>query len=144
MPMRPENAARYPADWHAISLATRQRADNKCEDCGIPNRQLGGRDYKGRWCPARPTGDDGLHLTWPREGDTAWCDGPYGPLLLRIVRIVLTVAHLDHRPENCAPENLKCLCQRCHNRLDAPMRRAGIKARSHAECALGDFFAEGA
>lgn len=29
-------------------------------------------------------------------------------------RIVLTIAHLDHTPENCDPENLRALCQRCH------------------------------
>lgn len=44
--------------------------------------------------------------------------------------VVLTVAHLDHQPENCAPENLRALCQRCHNRYDAPNRRAGIVARA--------------
>ncbi len=44
--------------------------------------------------------------------------------------VVLTVAHLDHQPWNCADENLKAMCQRCHNRYDAPMRRAGIQARA--------------
>jgi hypothetical protein len=34
-------------------------------------------------------------------------------------RIVLTVAHLDHQPENCVDENLKAMCQRCHLRYDA-------------------------
>ena len=29
-------------------------------------------------------------------------------------RVVLTVAHLDHQPENNGPENLRVLCQRCH------------------------------
>lgn len=39
-------------------------------------------------------------------------------------RIVLTVAHHpDPDPMNCADENLQALCQRCHNRLDGPMRR---------------------
>lgn len=33
-------------------------------------------------------------------------------------RVVLTVAHLDHTPENCAPENLKAMCQRCHLNYD--------------------------
>jgi 5-methylcytosine-specific restriction endonuclease McrA len=47
-------------------------------------------------------------------------------------RVVLTVAHLDHTPENCAPENLRAWCQRCHNAYDAPMRRAGIAARRQA------------
>lgn len=37
--------------------------------------------------------------------------------------VMLTVAHLDHQPENCDPENLRALCQRCHNRYDQPHRR---------------------
>ena len=42
--------------------------------------------------------------------------------------IVLTIAHLDHQPENCEPDNLRALCQRCHNRYDAEHRS---KTRSH-------------
>ena len=38
--------------------------------------------------------------------------------------VVLTVAHLDHRPENCADENLKAMCQRCHLRYDAHHHKA--------------------
>ena len=37
-------------------------------------------------------------------------------------RVVLTVAHLDHTPENCDPSNLRALCQRCHNKYDAKHR----------------------
>lgn len=37
-------------------------------------------------------------------------------------RIVLTVAHLNHVPEDCSPENLRALCQRCHNQYDAKHR----------------------
>ena len=37
--------------------------------------------------------------------------------------IVLTIAHLDHTPENCSDDNLKALCQRCHNRYDAEHRK---------------------
>jgi predicted ATP-dependent serine protease len=33
--------------------------------------------------------------------------------------IILTIAHLDHTPENCARENLRALCQKCHNGYDA-------------------------
>lgn len=44
-------------------------------------------------------------------------------------KVVLTVAHLDHQPENCARDNLRAWCQRCHNVYDMPMRRAGIAAR---------------
>ncbi len=34
-------------------------------------------------------------------------------------QVVLTVAHLDHNPANCQPENLRALCQRCHLTYDA-------------------------
>jgi hypothetical protein len=44
-------------------------------------------------------------------------------------RVVLTVAHLDHQPENCDPANLRAWCQRCHNAYDAPVRRKGIEER---------------
>lgn len=57
-------------------------------------------------------------------------------------KVVLTVAHLDHRPENCDPANLRAMCQRCHNLYDAPMRRAGIKERAKAMRADGDLFGQ--
>lgn len=33
--------------------------------------------------------------------------------------VVLTVAHLDHMPENCEDDNLRHWCQRCHLTYDA-------------------------
>ena len=35
----------------------------------------------------------------------------------------VTIAHLDHIPEHCNPDNLRALCQRCHNRYDAEHRK---------------------
>jgi 5-methylcytosine-specific restriction endonuclease McrA len=67
-----------------------------------------------------------------REGNRCkWCHAENGlahPETGAIV--VLTVAHLDHQPEHCGDENLAALCQRCHNRYDAPMRRQGRKDRA--------------
>ena len=37
--------------------------------------------------------------------------------------IVLTIAHLDHQPENCSDDNLRALCQKCHNGYDKDHRR---------------------
>ena len=33
--------------------------------------------------------------------------------------MVLTTAHLDHTPENCAESNLRAMCQNCHLAYDA-------------------------
>ena len=143
MPIRPENRARYPKDWKAISASIRDRAKNRCEECGLVNGALGGRLH-GEWCEPLPLDDTGR---LPQPGDIAWCrrrslfiGRNVLAARLKIVRIVLTVAHLDHQPENCAPSNLKAWCQRCHNRYDAKTRAAGIKERRRAIAAVGDLF----
>ncbi len=33
-------------------------------------------------------------------------------------KVILTIGHLDHTPENCDEENLKAWCQRCHLNYD--------------------------
>lgn len=32
---------------------------------------------------------------------------------------ILTIAHLNHTPEDCSDDNLRALCQKCHNQYDA-------------------------
>ncbi len=144
MPIRPENRDRYPADWQQIRMRILARAGNRCEGCGVRNGALGGRTtHDGSFLEALPTGDNGLRLTWPRPGDYGWCGPNWHCRKLRIIRIVLTIAHLDHTPENCAADNLRAWCQRCHNRYDAKMRLAGIRRRARSASAVGDLF-EGA
>lgn len=109
MPIRPENKARYPKDWKAISLKVREAAGWMCEgspaypDCRAPNAE-----------PHPVTGS----------------------------KVVLTVAHLDHQPENCDRANLKAWCQRCHNTYDMAMRRRGIAERARAALGVADLFEE--
>lgn len=140
MPIRPENKARYPKDWPQISQRIRLRAENRCEKCGVENHQLGGRTRDGTWYKALPLGERNLSLEWPAEGSWAWCERDGRNEHLRIVRIVLTVAHLDHQPENCADDNLKAWCQRCHNLYDAAHRREGIRQRAREAAAIADFY----
>ena len=109
MPIKPENAGRYPKDWKSISLSIRERSGGRCE------------------CE----GECGLHRTTPgprrcveRNGEPAkWAKG----------KIVLTVAHLNHKPEDCRDENLKAMCQRCHLRYDQKLhqRNAYVTRRKH-------------
>ena len=119
MPIRPENKARYPKDWKTVVVPRiRARSGNRCECTGQC-----GRDHYAILYGSRCNLWNGMPI-----------DEIEGPC------IVLTVAHLDHQPENCSDENLLHLCQGCHNRYDAPMRAAGIKARRKAERASGDLF----
>lgn len=82
MPIKPENQKRYPQNWKEIRRQILERAQNKCEFCGIDNYTI------------RDNGS----------------------------KVVLTIAHLDHVPEHCTPDNLRALCQKCHNQYDAKRR----------------------
>jgi len=124
MPIRDENKARYPSDWKAISLRIREKAGQKCEKCAAPNGaeilRITSEDYGFEPVYALRTGDifdatDGRCRGFQHAPDL---EGKW-------VRVVLTVAHLDHQPENCADENLRAWCQRCHNIYDMPMRKSG-------------------
>lgn len=138
MPIKPENRDRYPKDWKQIVARIRERSGNRCEECGVPNYELGGRGPTGKWHKARPLGEKLYGLEYPEPGDHAPVQGY--DVALRIVRIVLTVAHLNHQPEDCRPENLKHLCQRCHNRYDREHRRKNAAATIRGKKALGDLF----
>ena len=56
---------------------------------------------------------------------------------------VLTVAHLDHDPTHNDPDNLRHLCQRCHNTHDRLKRWENAKRTLRSRRAIGDLF-EGA
>lgn len=104
MPIKPENKARYPKDWPAIRARILDRAEHKCERCGVRNYELGGRDHDGVWLQAWPKGERLLSMEWPKPGERWTCGDRHPPQILRIIRIVLTIAHLG-RPAH-APVHL--------------------------------------
>lgn len=104
MPIRESERRKYPPpkEWKLIRARILARDLQRCKWCSVPNgrfvvRTLGGQTWE-------------LRSEWDLEACAL--DGE------RAVRIVLTVAHLDHDPANNADENLAALCQRCHLRHD--------------------------
>ncbi len=59
-------------------------------------------------------------------------------------RVVLTVAHLNHIPEDCGEPgdrpNLKAMCQRCHLTYDAKHHAKNAASTRRAKQAVGDMF----
>ena len=69
------------------------------------------------------------------------CRAPNGePHPVTSSRVVLTVAHLDHTPENCEPQNLKAMCQRCHLTYDAVHHARTAYATRKAAAMTADLF----
>jgi hypothetical protein len=101
MPIRPENRDRYPADWLEIRARILHRAER-----WIP----GSMDIVPR-CECHGECGRGTH-----DGQCPNINGglAYGSG----AKVVLTIAHLDHTPENCHPANLRAMCQGCHLHYD--------------------------
>lgn len=113
LPIRPEDKARYPADWKEISLRVREEAGQKCEWCQKPNGQQIRCLSPGMWLdPEALWWRDNMGWKVPGERAPALTEG-------KVIKVILTVAHLDHQPENCKRGNLRALCQSCHLTYDA-------------------------
>jgi len=51
--------------------------------------------------------------------------------------VVLTVAHLNHTPEDCGDDNLRAMCQGCHLHYDRDHHAATAAATRAAELSAG-------
>lgn len=103
MPIHPDNRARYPKEWPAISKRIRfERAGGRCECEGECGHDHGGR-----------------------------CEALHGePHPITESKVVLTTAHLNHTPEDCRDEVLKAMCQRCHLAHDREHHAASRRTRA--------------
>lgn len=125
----PMNPALYPPDWKAISRRIRfDRAGGKCEKCGVRHLAIGARDRHGAWHDEHDI--DGMNSD---HGYSLFGEYP------KLIRIVLTTAHLDHDTTNNDDSNLMSLCQLCHNRHDAKHRtmNAAITRRKNRTARVG-------
>lgn len=139
MPIRTENRARYPRDWKAIRSGILMRAGNMCEcagECG---------EHKGDVCMLHNGEYIARHLERPweyitaddvesgrKDGHDRWAELAH--------RVVLTVAHLDHTPENNDPLNLRAMCQRCHLLYDKGEHQKNARETRRKRKAVGDLF----
>ena len=91
----PIDYKKYPPNWKTeIRPRILERANHKCEVCGLPNYCFVNKHTR--------------ELNLPDEDDT--------------IKIILTIAHLDHDEDNwnVKDERLKAMCQKCHLTYDAP------------------------
>lgn len=166
MPIKPENRARYPKDWATISLAVKERAQYRCEhhdDAGRckarqyavghweRRRNIVTRSERWLWVEACGNAEHdcaGGGLRWPSGDRWTFAEARQfaaesfeaNPDAPKPLVIVLTVAHLNHQPEDCRPENLAALCQRHHLALDHDHHRANAQATRRAKAGTLELF----
>lgn len=103
----------YPQDWPAISRRIRDRSGGRCE--GPIGRD---RTDDAARCTARD------RLPHPRTGS----------------RVILTVAHQNHQPMDCSPQNLWAVCQACHLAHDRANHVRVARENRRRKKACGDLF----
>ena len=121
--MMPINYQNYSPLWKSeIRPRILQRANNKCEFCGVENHSVILRG-KYNWMDVYQTYDGKIfnaensqYITSDYVGEVATNENTMA------IKVVLTVAHLDHDTTHNTDDNLKALCQRCHNRYDMKQR----------------------
>ncbi len=146
MPIRPSQRDRYPPNWREISDRIRfERAEGRCECTGqCDDEHPGGR------CNAEHNSHVIRHndtpALWRTLVDLSESLNEHGDEGIgyghKSVRIVLTVAHLDHTPENVDDANLLACCQRCHLRIDRFEHAANARATRHRKAGQVELFGE--
>lgn len=104
--------SRYPKDWPAISKRIRERSGGRCECVGECGLHHDHRCEEFNGYPAK------------------WAKG----------KIMLTVAHLNHKPMECEDGNLKAMCQRCHLRYDQEHHQLNARKTRRARKACAELF----
>lgn len=155
MPIKPENKARYPKDWPAISTEAKERARWRCQHsfCKATQYSVGHwvtwagggpewRPVEGNK-PASTASDNAFDLAgegcncygsrWTYKAAREFVNTYWAPTDEdRPTIIVLTTAHLNHEPEDCRPENLAAMCQRHHLAYDHIHHQANAQATRRA------------
>jgi len=108
----PINYKLYPPNWKKeIVPAIRQRSGNRCEECGVCNGATVMSITAKKVRKFKTVYRKVWHKSWTSEL----------PPGAKLVKVVLTVAHLDNDAHNHSVDlaRLKHLCQRCHLKADA-------------------------
>jgi hypothetical protein len=135
----PIDYKKYPANWKTeIRPAILEREGHRCKFCKVPNYWP---IIRGEWNGEAVWQDidgemhsaaTGEYLGSTYVGDVHSTNLP--------VKVVLTIAHLNHNIADNRPENLAALCQKCHNTHDLEYRKANRKATLNKKKGLQDLF----
>ena len=113
----PINYKKYPENWLTeIRPRILERANHKCENCGLENYSIV-HSYK-----------QNKKIVWDKLSY-----GDYMRMEAKAVKVILTIAHLDHDETNqdITDDRLKAMCQLCHLRYDADEKK---RRRSSSVC----------
>jgi 5-methylcytosine-specific restriction endonuclease McrA len=119
----------YPPDWKQIRQRILERDGHRCKHCGVENYAVGARTVDGEWMDERS-----INNLNSSEGEALFGHFP------KIIKIVLTIAHLNHDPTDNRDENLSALCQKCHLNHDKDQHKENARKTRNKKKGLQELF----
>jgi hypothetical protein len=117
----------YPKDWPEIRKRILEREGHKCKFCALENGAVGYRDKEGVFHYSE------AYLLTKQRGYGFYQTSGY-------LKIVLTVAHLNHDTKDNSDINLASLCQRCHLNHDKHFHKANAAQTRRKKKGLQELF----
>jgi len=106
---------KYPDNWKLLRHKILERAGNRCELCFVYNYSWGYRELSGKFILVTDKNRDEAIIELKAFNDYKNINN--------LIKIILTIHHIDSDINNNHDKNLIALCQRCHLRLDEPLKR---------------------
>lgn len=140
----PIDYSKYPLNWKTeIRPRILKRDGNCCKVCKVPNKALVFRGFLNgnevfqtanadifSYPSGEFLGNDVFALIEPKSGNPNQ----------KAIKIVLTIAHLDHDTNNNEDSNLAALCQCCHLQHDAKHHQTNARQTREAKMGLQRMF----
>lgn len=127
----------YGKTWRTVTRprilkrATDERGVTRCEQCGVPNHAEVKR-VGGYWLEEGASWALGVWRRWRTPAGGEYRERGDPPGRLRVVRIVLTIAHVNNTPGDDRDENLLALCQYDHLHMDREFHKQTRTTRKDA------------
>lgn len=122
---------KYHPEWKSrIRPDILERDNYCCKFCGVENYSYGYRDKNGNFVSEKKF--NGLNSS---DGD--WLFNGRFP---KRIRVILTIAHLDHDKTNNDYDNLAALCQKCHLGIDLKHHMANARETRTKKKGLQNLF----
>ena len=129
----PIDYKKYPKNWKSeIRPAILERAQHKCEFCNIPNYEY---VFRGKLQCGREVYQKNDASIYDASNSDYIENNYFAEITATgkqtAIKVILTIAHLNHDIKDNDYSNLRALCQRCHNRHDVEYRKLNRKKNAN-------------
>lgn len=142
----PCDYSKYPSNWPEIRKRILERDNHCCKVCKVCKVSNGTIVFRGEWKGIEVFQNGGGEIYRTDNGEYLTTDfyasiaPSTGKIDQSAIKIVLTIAHLNHDVNDNRDENLAALCQLHHLRIDSKQHKANARKTVEKKKGLQSLF----